>query len=376
MKKLIIMCLACVAVLSSCEEDYNNIVVTDNRYAIDWNAAADSTSTGLISNFWNSTSNYFNYTATGTEFHYWPQAHGLDVLLDAYERTKDESYKSYFDKWFTGVKAKNGNTFLNFFYDDMQWNALSMLRAYNATDDEKYKTATIVLWEDIKTGWNDKGGGGIAWNKDELNSKNACSNGPACILAARLYQQFNDAADLEWATKIYNWEKEVLFNPSNGAIYDNLNASTGVISNYISTYNQGTFIGSAVELYKITGEKTYLNDAIKAANYTINKLTANRILNAEGSGDLALFKGIFVRYFTQLIQTPGLDAATKKRFVLFLKYNANELWYTGTNKQYVVFKSDWKSAPYFLSETELNAQLSGSMLIEAAALLKKTGDMD
>lgn len=376
MKKLIILCLACVAVFSSCEEDYNNIVVTDNRYAIDWNAAADSSSTGLISNFWNSTSNYFNYTATGTEFHYWPQAHGLDVLLDAYERTKDESYKSYFDKWFTGVKAKNGNTFLNFFYDDMQWNALSMLRAYNATDDEKYKTATIVLWEDIKTGWNDKGGGGIAWNKGELNSKNACSNGPACILAARLYQQFNDAADLEWATKIYNWEKEVLFNPSNGAIYDNLNASTGVISNYISTYNQGTFIGSAVELYKITGEKTYLNDAIKAANYTINKLTANRILNAEGSGDLALFKGIFVRYFTQLIQTPGLDAATKKRFVLFLKYNANELWYTGTNKQYVVFKSDWKSAPYFLSETELNAQLSGSMLIEAAALLKKTGDMD
>ncbi|NCB67993.1 MAG: glycosyl hydrolase family 76 [Bacteroidia bacterium] len=376
MKKLIIMCLACVAVLSSCEEDYNNIVVTDNRYAIDWNAAADSSSTGLISNFWNSTSNYFNYTATGTEFHYWPQAHGLDVLLDAYERTKDESYKSYFDKWFTGVKAKNGNTFLNFFYDDMQWNALSMLRAYNATDDEKYKTATIVLWDDIKTGWNDKGGGGIAWNKGELNSKNACSNGPACILAARLYQQFNDAADLEWATKIYNWEKEVLFNPSNGAIYDNLNASTGVISNYISTYNQGTFIGSAVELYKITGEKTYLNDAIKAANYTINKLTANRILNAEGSGDLALFKGIFVRYFTQLIQTPGLDAATKKRFVLFLKYNANELWYTGTNKQYVVFKSDWKSAPYFLSETELNAQLSGSMLIEAAASLKKSGDMD
>ena len=186
MKKLIIMCLACVAVLSSCEEDYNNIVVTDNRYAIDWNAAADSSSTGLISIFWNATSNYFNYTATGTEFHYWPQAHGLDVLLDAYERTKDESYKSYFDKWFTGVKAKNGNTFLNHFYDDMQWNALSMLRAYNATDDEKYKTATIVLWEDIKTGWNDKGGGGIAWNKGELNSKNACSNGPACILAARL----------------------------------------------------------------------------------------------------------------------------------------------------------------------------------------------
>jgi predicted alpha-1,6-mannanase (GH76 family) len=374
MKKLFIICLACVALLSSCEEDYNNIVVIDDRYAIDWNASADSSTTSLITNFWNPVSNYFNYNVSGTDFHYWPQAHALDVVIDAYERTNDEAYKSYFDKWFTGVRAKNGNSFLNYFYDDMQWNALSLLRAYNATSDEKYKTAAITVWEDIKTGWNDKGGGGIAWNKGELNSKNACSNGPACILAARLYQQFKNEADKEWALKIYDWEKDVLFNPSNGAIYDNLNASTGVISNYISTYNQGTFIGSAVELYKITGEKTYLNDAVKAANYTINKLTANRILNTEGSGDLALFKGIFVRYFVQLIQTPGLDSATKQRFLLFLKYNANELWYTGTNKQYVVFKSDWKSAPYFLSETELNAQLSGCMLVEAAALLEKEGE--
>lgn len=376
MKKYFIICMACIALLSSCEEDYNNVVISDDRYVIDWNASADSSTTSLITNFWNPGLNYFNYTVSGPEFHYWPQAHALDVLIDAYERTKNDSYKAYFDKWFTGVKAKNGGTFFNKFYDDMEWNALSLLRAYNATNDEKYKTTAIAVWQDIKTGWNDKGGGGIAWNKDELYSKNACSNGPACILAARLYQQFKNEEDKEWALKIYDWEKDVLFNPSNGAIYDNLNASTGVISDYISTYNQGTFIGSAVELYKITGEKTYLNDAVKAANYTINKLTANRILNTEGNQDLALFKGIFIRYFVQLIQTPGLDSATKQRFVLFLKYNANELWYKGTNKQFVVFKSDWKTAPYFLSETELNAQLSGCMLVEAAALLKNAGEFN
>jgi predicted alpha-1,6-mannanase (GH76 family) len=130
-----------------------------------------------------------------------------------------------------------------------------------------------------------------------------------------------------------------------------------------------------VELYKITGEKTYLNDAIKAANYTINKLTNNRILNTEGTGDLALFKGIFIRYFTELIQTPGLDAATKDRFVLFLKYNANQFWYKAVNKHFVTFTSNWTTAPNFLSETELNAQESGCMLVEAAALLTKTGDL-
>jgi len=249
-----------------------------------------------------------------------------------------------------------------------------LLRTYNATKDEKFKTASITLWKDIQTGWNTLGGGGIAWTKGAPESKNACSNGPACILAARLFQQFADPLDKEWAVKIYDWEKNALFNPSTGAVNDNLNATTGVISYYVATYNTGTFIGSAVELFKITGEKTYLNDAVKAANYTINKLTSNRILNKEGDGDLALFKGVFVRYFTELIKTPGLDSATKERFVLFLKFNANELWHAGTNKKFVTYTSDWTIAPNFLSETQYNAQLSGCMLIESAAMLDKAGD--
>ena len=375
MKKLSIICLACIALLYSCSENSNDVVISDDGYAIDWNAAADSSKTGLITNFWNPTTHYFNDGTTGDNFGYWPQAHGLDVLVDAYLRTNDASYKTYFDQWFIGVKAKNGGSFLNVFYDDMEWNALALLRTYSATKDDKFKAAAQTIWTDIQTGWNTNGGGGIAWTKGDPFSKNACSNGPACILAARLFQQFSVPSDKEWALKIYDWEKNTLFNPSNGAVYDNLNAKSGVLSNYISTYNQGTFIGSAVELYKITGEKTYLNDAIKAANYTINKLTANRIINSEGTGDLALFKGVFIRYFVELIQTPGLDSATKERFVLFLKYNANKLWRSGTNKKYVTFTTNWTTAPNFLSETQLNSQLSGCMLIEAAAMLNKAGDL-
>lgn len=374
MKKLFIICIAFVGLLSSCDENYNDVVVSTDGYAIDWNAAADSSTTSIITNFWNPTGQFFNDRTSGGNFQYWPQAHALDVLIDAYSRTNDAKYKSYFEQWYKGVPAANGGSFFNYLYDDMEWNALTLFRLYNATNDAKYKTSVIAVWKDIQTGWNDQGGGGIAWNKGDLWSKNACSNGPACILAARLFQQFGDVSDKEWALKIYDWEKSVLFNPSNGAISDNLNAKTGVLSNYISTYNQGTFIGSAVELYKITGEKSYLNDAIKAANYTINKLTSNRILNTEGNADLALFKGIFVRYFTQLIQTPGLDSATKNRFVLFLKYNADNFWRKGMNKQYVICTSDWTKAPYFLSETELNAQSSACMLMEAAALLDKAGD--
>ena len=374
LKFLIITFIVCIAVSFSCSDDYSNFTLEDSQYPIDWNAAADSSSTSLITNFWNSSGHYFNAAASEGSFGgYWPQAHGLDVLVDAYLRTNDSKYKTYFDQWYTGVQAANGGSFINTFYDDMEWNALSLLRTYTVTQDNKFKTAAQNIWTDIQTGWNTNGGGGIAWNKNELWSKNACSNGPACILAARLYQQFGDETDKEWALKIYDWEKSTLFDPATGAINDNLNASTGVISTYISTYNQGTFIGSAVELYTITDDKSYLNDAIKAANYTINSLSSNRILDTEGTGDLALFKGIFIRYFTELIQNEGLDSATKERFALFLKYNAEELWNDGTNKLYATFTSDWTTAPNFLSETELNAQESGCMLIEAAALLDKAG---
>ena len=374
MKKLCILCIASIALLTSCNENYNTVIVSNDGYAIDWNAAADSSTTGLITNFWNPTKQYFNDATSGSNFQYWPQAHGLDVLVDAYLRTNDAKYKTYFDQWYAGVQVGNGGSFINYFYDDMEWNALALLRTYDATKDDKFKTAALTVWTDIQTGWNSNGGGGISWNKGSLMSKNACSNGPACILAARLFQQFGDTVNKIWALKIYDWEKSTLFDPSSGAVNDNLNVATGVISTYVATYNTGTFIGSAVELYTITKDKSYLNDAVKAANYSMNELTSNRILNTEGTGDLALFKGVFVRYFTELIQCPGLDAATKTRLVLFLKYNANELWYSGTNKHFVTFTSNWTTAPNFLSETELNAQLSGCMLIESAALLDKAGD--
>jgi predicted alpha-1,6-mannanase (GH76 family) len=259
----------------------------------------------------------------------------------------------------------------------MEWNALAMLRAYNATSEDKFKTAAIDVWKNIQTGWNTNAGGGIAWKKDQLYSKNACSNGPACILAARLFQQFNDVKDKEWALKIYDWEKQYLFNPSNGAVYDNIDSRTGnVQQSWIFTYNEGTFLGSALELYKITGDKGYLNDAIKAADYTLNNLvdSNDRLIKNEGTGDGGLFKGVFIRYFTQLILHPDLESSIKKRYITFLKHNGETLWREGTNKSMVLFSTYWKTKP--ASTTELTTQSSGAMLIEATALLKKQNLLD
>lgn len=373
MKKLILFPLI-LFVLQSCDDPKDVYGYGQDSYTIDWNAAADSSSMALITQFWNPTEHYFNYGSDGSllDFHYWPNAHAMDVIIDAYVRTNDAKYKAYFDQWYAGVKVKNGNTYYNDFYDDMEWNALTMLRLYDITKDEKYLATVKQLWADIETGWNDKAGGGIAWVKYQLYSKNACSNGPAAIIAARLYQLTKEESYKQWALDIYDWEKSTLYNQSTGAIYDNINGDTGAVADFSLTYNQGTFIGAAVELYKITGNVVYINDAQKAANFTIIKLidTSNNILRDEGNGDNGLFKGIFMRYFLQLILTDGVDPSFKNKYVTFFNNNADVLWRKGCYKENLLFGTSWNNPP--VGATQLTSQASACMMIEAKALFEKS----
>lgn len=362
--------------LGSCVKQYDYDFSTQDgisRYQINWDQAADSSTGFLINKFWNASPGYFNKSNVDQSFNYWPQAHGLDVLVDAYLRTNKDSYKAMMGQWFTGVNQKNGNTFLNHFYDDMDWNALALLRAFDATKDDKYKTAAQTVWTDIKTGWNDKMGGGICWNKSKTAYKNTPANAPAAILAARLYERFKDASDLEWALKIYQWQKDSLYNQSTGFVYDGINSNgDGQRDTWAFTYNQGTMMGAALELYHITKDPVYLNDATSIADNTLNSSdlsTADRLLKDEGQGDGGLFKGVFVRYFTQLILEPDLEEAVRKRYLSFFKLNAETLWFAGTNKVLGLYGTYWKTAPE--TTTDLTTEESGAMLIEAAALLHK-----
>lgn len=362
---------------AACTKKYDYNFSTGNgtiKYAINWQAAADSSTDFLIKNYWNSAAGYFYKDNSGDNtFNYWPQAHALDVMLDADTRGGQKKYSGNYNKWFDGVKAKNGNSFLNYFYDDMEWNALAMLRAFDLTNDQKFKGGVADLWTDIKGGWNDTAGGGIAWNKSATGYKNTPANAPACILAARLYGHFNNADDLAWAKKIYSWLKHHLYDEGSGFVYDGMNRSgNGKIDMWPLTYNQGVFIGSALELYQITKDPSYLNDAVKTADNTLSSsalTTSDRLLKDEGSGDGGLFKGIFIRYFTQLILNKDLPEDTRKRYLSFFKLNAETLWYNGANKTVGLYGTYWKTRPG--NTSDLTTEESGCMLIEAAALLNK-----
>jgi len=338
--------------------------------AYNWPAIADSAERSL-NYFWSASGKYyFSSNASSDWAQYWPNAHALDVLVDAYLRNPAASLKSQMLDLIGGVKAKNNNTMINYYYDDMEWMALACLRAYNATGDTQFKDVTDLLWNDIKNGWSSDLGGGIWWRKDNP-SKNTPSNMPAAILAARLYKKFNRADDLQWAQKIYDWQKQVLYDANSGWVYDNLDKAGVKNTSWKFTYNQGTFLGAALELYLITNNATYLNDAYKVTDYTLNSgfLTNNGVLKDEGGGDGGLFKGIFIRYFTRLIVDGNIDATKKTGYLNFITSNATTLWSKGTNKNLVLFGSAWDKMPG--NETDCTVQLSGIMLFEAMAELKK-----
>lgn len=359
----------------SIEDEYT---YDDGQSRIDWQAAADSSTDALIARFWNTSSHYFVYNAdefdNGTDPGYWPQAHAMDVVVDAYLRTGDKKYSALFDQWLEGIKAVNfsdrNHGYRNSYYDDSEWIGLTMMRLYGATNDTRYLDVAKDLFEWVKTGWNDQGGGGIAWEATgHLWSKNACSNGPAALLAVKLYEVTKQADYLDWAKRIYDWEKANLYNPATGAVYDNLNASTGELATLTLSYNQGTFLGAAHELYLITGEPGYLNDARKAAYYAITNSsmidTGNNVLRNEGDGDGALFKGIFMRYFVQLVLDDNLEKSYRNKFVTFLNNNAEVLWRRGVNKTDLLFGPSWTTP--VLGTTQLTAMTSGCTLMEAKA---------
>jgi len=373
MKNIILVLLLALSLASCLKQNVDDSPAlsggsTSGTY--NWSTIADTAELSL-DYFWSPAGKYYLSSNTSSDWaQYWPQAHALDVLTDAYLRNPSTTIKAKMTDLLTGVQAKNGGTMINYYYDDMEWMALACLRAYVATNDSHFKDVTDALWADIKNGWSSDLGGGIWWRKDNP-SKNTPSNMPAAILAARLYKIGGNSADLQWAQKIYDWERATLYDPTTGLVYDNIDKNGAKNTDWKFTYNQGTFLGAALELYENTGSSAYLSDALQAADFTLNSgfLTSGGILKDEGGGDGGLFKGIFVRYFTRLIVEGTFDASKKSDYVNFLRANGESLWSKGMNKSNLLFGSAWDKAPG--SSTDLTIQLSGIMLVEALAELKK-----
>ena len=385
---IVFLLLACLAVSSPAQ---------DKGY---WNKMADGMSQVLVRHFWGANFEgypdryYFNYgsdLSNMTTNHYWPQAHAMDVLVDAYMRTGDDLYKNIFPLWWEGMPrfnfAKDMNPkdpWWNVFVDDMEWIILAQIRMFGCTHDTKYIAKARQMYDDwVWPTWGPEDEapwyGGITWKTDVSKSKNACSNGPAALIAARLYRFYADAgfsggkvreAYLNEAVKIYMWEKRHLFDTKTGAVYDHMNGKGEIQKDWIFTYNIGTFLGAAHELYKITGDRQYLEDAVLASDYVINHLSKGGVLSDATSGDGGLFHGIFFRYFVKLVNEEDLAYDVRKRFHDYLTNLALVMAREGVNPRTMLYGGRWRKAPADDEPVGLTPHLTGCMLMEAMCVLK------
>lgn len=347
-----------------------------------WAERAEEAQAQFGESFWDDNRGLYNNAAPcmlqlcTDPFNYWWLAHAVDVLVDGYERTGGERYAEQLAKLYQGILDRNAGVFPNEYYDDMEWMGLAWLRAYDATEDERYKEAALALWEDIKTGWNEEMGGGIAWRKTQLDYKNTPANAPAVILAARLYDRFGLEDDLAWAKKIYEWQKKNLVDPDTGLVWDGINRTGdgSIDKDWKFTYGQGVYIGAGVELYRATGEEAYLTDARKTAAHLGEAFAspATGMLPSEGDGDGALFKGVLVRYMGELIAVDpddGIAGSLREMLVT----NADSLWDYGKDAESALFSNSWAQTPDEV--VQLSTQLSGMMLLEQLARLDRDGNL-
>lgn len=345
-----------------------NTSVTPGNNPI-WAERADSAQTALEKYFWNQGQDLF-YSNSGKQggFNYWWEAHAIDVLVDGFMRTGDSSYVNRISLLYRGITLKN-NGFTDGFNDDMGWMALALLRAYEITGNNNYKTVVYALWNNIKTGWDDSLGGGIYWQKSPRTFKDVPANAPACILACRLYEKFGNNDDLAWAEKIHSWLKATLVDSSSGMVYDGISIQ-GTLHEQQYTYNYGTYLDACLELYKITKDSSYLNEATRTANVADSIFAPNGILRDDGTGDGGLFNGIYVQYLVQLVLEPDLNNSLRSQYEDFLERNAASLWYSAQEPGTALFNHDWQTPPS--GNVDLSVELSGVMLLEGEALINAT----
>lgn len=333
------------------------------------NAAADRAQKALIDFYWDQGDVILRQHLPhdrSENFSYWWQAHAIDVLLDGYLRTEDPAYLRWVDKELKGTIAHNSGSILNNWYDDMEWMALALLRAWDITGEESYRKKAEFLWQDIKTAWNDQMGGGMAWRKNQLGYKNTPANAPAAILGFRLYQRFGDKDTLDWAVKIFTWNRDNLMDPATYYVYDGMNRTgDGKIDyDWAFTYNQGVMIGAAVEYYRITGDTAQL-DLAKNIAYEAKRRFGDAnggVFPYEGKDDCGLFRGIFFRYLTELIKlVPDDEVLTDMLFV-----NAQAILEKGMSEKGLI-GGDWESPAG--ENVDLAQDLSGMMVLEMAAQL-------
>ena len=253
---------------------------------------------------------------------FWVAAEQIEMIEDAYDRTHSPATRQMIRQAIAGFVNRHGADWTtNKYNDDIMWMTMACARACQDTGEESYRALAKQNFDAVYArGCDEVLGGGLYWTTDK-EGKNACVNGPGAIAACLLCEICNDKAYLARAQSLYGWERSALFT-TNGAVHDNMRI-TGHVSRKVFTYNEGTFIGAADLLWKLSGNTNYLSDALLAADFTRRVLSWDSTLPAYGSGDAAGFNGIFMRWMARFLN----DSGHWPQFYGWMSLNADAAWH-------------------------------------------------
>jgi predicted alpha-1,6-mannanase (GH76 family) len=328
-------------------------------------ARADAASRALVRTYWHDRSRLFRvrepvrvagapspWLSTRwcpTPWHYWWQAHALDALADAYERSPRPQAIGLARRLVGGVVRRNGGRVVNDYYDDMAWLALALERWSRFGPD--FQEPLEVLRQELIGGY-DPGRGAVLWRRGS-GFCNVAANAPVCMVAAR-------AGDLELAERLADWLHKTLVDPATAEVYDGIEAD-GTVSRAAYSYNYGTVIGADLALYAATGDEALVARARRVAHAALRRLAPNGLVEEAGTGDGGLFKGILARHLATLVRVSGDEAVRTA-----LRRNADAAWLVRTPDGLI--GTCWlrpASGP-----VELSAHLSGVLLLEAVATIE------
>lgn len=339
-------------------------------------------------------------------WHYWWQAHYVDCLVDTgrrelgtagrpparFDGDSSPSAGQLASRLVTGIRLRNFLTFVNSYYDDMAWLALSTLRLEKLAEEShrpsRRRNARIrkSLTLQFDSASTDDLDGGTFWS-----TKRDFKNTPATAPVALYYARTGNPAK---AQALVDWLDARLFDPVRGLYLDGLRISpTGetVLVDAVYTYNQGPVLGALLELggTKNLERVAVVVDAV-AQHLTLSGnggtnggTTAGTVLRCDGTGDGGLFTGILTRYLALAARDGRLPEHTRTTAARLVTDTAAALWagrrtvspgealakHHGAGR--LVFSYDPRlpagSAYPPGAAVELSTQLQAWMVLEAAA---------
>lgn len=309
---------------------------------------------------------------------FWGEAECMEIILDAYETSGREEYKTMFEEVYKhfvsgtgGWTTTNGKNWMwNEFNDDIVWATLASIRAYfmfgnNAVDNLDYLSIAKTNFDNMYSrallkvdGLYDL----LRW-KQSSTSINTCVNAPAIVACCYLAEATGQDVYYQRAKQLYANVRVHLYSASTGRVYDTYS------NNWASTYNEGSYLGAAVMLYNHFGDEMYKKDAEMIMQFTRNNLcNSSGVVNVCGDEgtDLSIFKGILMRYARRFVVDLG-----KTEYFNWMQLNALQA-YNNRNSEGISWSAWWKKTEerdysYLGSFTAVSAVVNAGLDINTVA---------